>query len=83
MKNNILRFESFKENLNAHNNKITKPFKSELKVKYDSNLGMWIITGESLQRTDINGQKFYDKKSAVDFKKNIDNQDFYFYRDNK
>lgn len=44
---------------------------------------MWIINGESLQRTDINGRTFYDKKSANVFKNIIDNQDFYFYHDNK
>jgi hypothetical protein len=63
--------------------KITKPFKSNLKVKYDSSLGMWVINGHSLQRTDVDGKTFYDKKSADDFKRTIDNQDFYFYHDNK
>ena len=74
------------ENLNISDvsgSKITKPFKSNLKVKYDSSLGMWVINGHSLQRTDVDGKTFYDKKSADDFKKAIDNQDFYFYHDNK
>ena len=74
------------ENLNISDvsgSKITKPFKSNLKVKYDSSLGMWVINGHSLQRTDVDGKTFYDKKSADDFKKTIDNQDFYFYHDNK
>ena len=61
----------------------SKPFKSNLKVKYDSSLGMWVINGHSLQRTDVEGKTFYDKKSADDFKKTIDNQDFCFYHDNK
>jgi hypothetical protein len=85
-KNNIQSFGEFKENLNisdVRSSKTTKPFKSNLKVKYDSDLGMWIINGHSLQRTDVNGKTFYDKKSADDFKKTIDNQDFYFYHDNK
>ena len=74
------------ENLNISDvsgSKITKPFKSNLKVKYDSSLGMWVINGHSLQRTDVEGKTFYDKKSADDFKKTIDNQDFCFYHDNK
>jgi hypothetical protein len=74
------------ENLNISDvsgSKITKPFKSNLKVKYDSSLGMWVINGHSLQRTDVDGKTFYDKKSADDFKRTIDNQDFYFYHDNK
>ena len=88
MKDNkhIQNFNEHQENLNisdASGSKITKPFKSNLKVKYDSSLGMWFINGHSLQRTDVDGKSFYDKKSADDFKKTIDNQDFYFYHDNK
>lgn len=82
----IKRFNESDENLNISDvsgSKITKPFKSNLKVKYDSSLGMWVINGHSLQRTDVDGKTFYDKKSADDFKRTIDNQDFYFYHDNK
>lgn len=74
-----------KENLNISDvsgSKITKPFKSNLKVKYDSSLGMWVINGHSLQRTDVDGKTFYAKKSADYFKETIDRQDFYFYHDN-
>lgn len=76
---NIQTFEQHSSELNTN----SKPFKSNLKVKYDNDLGMWVINGKSLQRTDIDGMTFYDKKSADDFKKIIDNQDFYFYHDNK
>lgn len=85
-KKHIKSFNEHKENLDISDisgSKITKPFKSNLKVKYDSSLGMWVINGHSLQRTDVDGKTFYDKKSADDFKKTIDNQDFYFYHDNK
>lgn len=80
------QFNEASKNLNISDvsgSKTTKPFKSNLKVKYDSGLGMWVINGHSLQRTDVDGKTFYDKKSADDFKKTIDNQDFYFYHDNK
>lgn len=83
---NIQTFEQHSSELNISDvsgSKITKPFKSNLKVKYDSSLGMWVINGHSLQRTDVDGKTFYDKKSADNFKKTIDNQDFYFYHDNK
>ena len=85
-KRHIQSFNEHQENLNISDvsgSKITKPFKSNLKVKYDSSLGMWVINGHSLQITDVDGKTFYDKKSADDFKKTIDNQDFYFYHDNK
>lgn len=62
---------------------IRKEFKSNLKVKYNNELGMWVISGNSLQRTDINGKLFYNKNDACNFKKSIDTQDFYFYNDNK
>lgn len=85
-KKHIQSFNEHQENLSTSDvsgSKITKPFKSNLKVKYDSSLGMQVINGHSLQRTDVDGKTFYDKKSADDFKKTIDNQDFYFYHDNK
>ena len=57
---------------------IVKPFKSKLKIKYDSALGMYVITGESLTRT-TDGLTFYDKTSAISFKNDLDTQDFHFY----
>jgi len=59
-----------------------KNFKSNLKVKYDCNLGMWLIKGNSLQRTDIKRKFFNDKNSAITFKNIIDTQDFHYYWDN-
>jgi hypothetical protein len=58
-----------------------KSFKSKLKVVYLSEIGQWAVTGESLTRK-IHSGHFYDKKAAISFKHQIDEQDFYFYHDN-
>lgn len=62
-------------------NQIKKPFKSNLKVKYDNIIGMWVVNGKSLTRDDTDGKAFYDKSSADNFKYTIDKQDYYFTRD--
>ena len=60
-----------------------KSFKSRLRINYLSDLGMFSINGESLTRRNTVGLNFYDKKEAIYFKNKIDNEDFYFYHDNK
>ena len=58
-------------------------FKSKLRVTYDCALGMYVIEGNSLTRTDCNNKTFYDKKVAESFKETIDNQDFHFFNELK
>jgi hypothetical protein len=54
-------------------------FKSKIKVKYISELGMYGLFGKSLTRRTLDDCVFYDKEVANKHKMDLDNQDFYFH----
>lgn len=59
----------------------TKTFRSKIKVKNDSNLGGWVVSGESLYSRRNLPVFFYSKTQALALKKEIDDGDFRSFMD--
>lgn len=57
-------------------------YKSKIKVKYESALGLYILIGSSLTRRTLHCCTFYNKSAANTFKERLDTEDFHFYHNN-